>query len=287
MIETEIVKRLEPTKETIREIALKSGNQCAFPGCDHIMMTKDGKLIGQVCHIEAAEPNGQRFNPNMTNEQRRQPSNLMLMCYPHHVITNDVDEYPTPRLWKIKDDHESRFTGPSPVIGTLVRDWTRLSDPTYAHNLRRLNRVCNWNLSSEELETECNALTVFIRILRNVPVETRQFLRVLVERISLMQKTGVVKKKSDALAIRCSDLQNAFQLSGEQVVQYGIALEDYELGDLSYEYFLSSGRELPAITIFNYGDSKFFLMEAVKFCEQEKMALATLIEDLDFSVLDE
>ncbi len=29
----EKAKKLEPTKDVIRELSLRSGNQCAFPGC--------------------------------------------------------------------------------------------------------------------------------------------------------------------------------------------------------------------------------------------------------------
>lgn len=49
-------KRLVPTKDVLRELYLKSGNQCAFPYCVRPMMNSDGEFVGQICHIEAAEP---------------------------------------------------------------------------------------------------------------------------------------------------------------------------------------------------------------------------------------
>jgi hypothetical protein len=39
----------------MREVSLKSGNLCAFPGCDALIITEDSLFIGQPCHIEAAE----------------------------------------------------------------------------------------------------------------------------------------------------------------------------------------------------------------------------------------
>jgi hypothetical protein len=39
-----------------------------------------GVFIGQLCHIEAAEEGGQRFNERMTNEERRAFENLLLLC---------------------------------------------------------------------------------------------------------------------------------------------------------------------------------------------------------------
>lgn len=73
----EKAKRLKPTVEVLRELYLKSGNQCAFPGCYYAMVDDNGNFIGQICHIEAAEAGGERFNPNMTNEERRSFDNLI------------------------------------------------------------------------------------------------------------------------------------------------------------------------------------------------------------------
>ena len=52
------------------------------------MMNTEGVFIGQVCHIEAADEGGERFNPSMTPKERRQLSNLLLMCYPHQLAMN-------------------------------------------------------------------------------------------------------------------------------------------------------------------------------------------------------
>lgn len=73
------------------------------------MFNADGDFVGQICHIEAAEPGGERFNILQTNEQRRHVSNLVLMCYDHHVHTNDVGKYTVDVLKRIKRDHEKIF----------------------------------------------------------------------------------------------------------------------------------------------------------------------------------
>ena len=103
-------KRLAPRPEILREFFLKSGNLCAFPNCTALMMNEQGVFIGQLCHIEAAEEGGPRFNPDMTNEDRRAASNLMLMCYEHHKVTDDVKKYPVKKLGKMKREHERRFS---------------------------------------------------------------------------------------------------------------------------------------------------------------------------------
>lgn len=65
--------------------------------------------MGQVCHIEAALPGGERYNPGQTDEERRGYDNLFLLCYPHHIETNDVVVYTTEKLKRIKWEHEARF----------------------------------------------------------------------------------------------------------------------------------------------------------------------------------
>jgi hypothetical protein len=117
---SETPKRLKPTFETFRELFLKSGNLCAFPGCTALMMNEDGLFIGQLCHIEAAEPGGERFNPSMTNEERRSAPNLLLMCYPHHRETNDVTRYTVADLKGMKGNHERRFSRPDRAMRERV-----------------------------------------------------------------------------------------------------------------------------------------------------------------------
>ena len=121
----EIPKRLSPRLDTIRELCLKCGNLCAYPGCTELMMTDDGVLIGQLCHIEAAEPGGERFNPNMTNEERRSAANLMFMCYRHHTETNDVNRFTVVDLTRMKSDHEYKFSRPDRGMREVVAKMSR------------------------------------------------------------------------------------------------------------------------------------------------------------------
>src|SRR5436309_1220953 len=159
----EIPKRLAPTRETLRELYLKSGNRCAFPACKKALFNAKGFFVGQIYHIKAAEPGGARFNKNQTNEQRRHASNLMLMCYDHHVETDDVSKYPVQRMNRIKEEHEKMF---SDIVGSMllsITDHTTLTEPAFAKNLKKLNDVLQWDNSTEELAeavTDLKAMTV-------------------------------------------------------------------------------------------------------------------------------
>lgn len=103
--------RLFPTIQVLRALFAKSGNTCAFPACSHPLVDENNLFIAQVCHIEAAEPGGERYNPSQTDEERRSYSNLVLLCYRHHVVTNDTRAYTGERLRQIKAAHEARFSG--------------------------------------------------------------------------------------------------------------------------------------------------------------------------------
>ncbi|WP_145860819.1 tetratricopeptide repeat protein [Pedobacter suwonensis] len=104
----ETVKRLAPSKETLKFLFSLCGNECAFPGCQHPVYSVKNKLIAQVCHIESAAEGGERFNPDSSNEERRGFNNLLVLCYEHHIETDDVAEYPTDRMRQIKSEHENR-----------------------------------------------------------------------------------------------------------------------------------------------------------------------------------
>lgn len=99
--------RLAIKKTVLRDLAIKSKNQCAFPGCDHPLMDENNVFLGEICHVEAAEEGGERYNSNQNDEQRRSFENLIMFCHAHHKVTDNVEEFPVERLKKIKSDHEA------------------------------------------------------------------------------------------------------------------------------------------------------------------------------------
>lgn len=100
--------RLQIKETTIKRLFALSGNLCAFPSCNQSMV-ENSMVIGQICHIQAAEPGGERYNPNQTDEERRSFENLILLCPTHHKITNDVTAYPPEALQDMKAKHEANF----------------------------------------------------------------------------------------------------------------------------------------------------------------------------------
>ncbi|HMK06442.1 MAG TPA: hypothetical protein VK476_02865, partial [Flavobacterium sp.] len=111
--------RLAPTKDVVRRLFAYSGNICAFPDCPERLIDADGDFVGQICHIEGAEPGGERYNDSMDDEQRRAYENLLLLCYKHHVKTDDFILYPVDVLKRMKETHEELFKS---VQYTLPKD---------------------------------------------------------------------------------------------------------------------------------------------------------------------
>lgn len=99
--------RKAPKLEVIKKLCILSKNQCAFPGCDHTILNQEGEYIAQLCHIEAAEKGGERYNEQQTDEERRAESNLLFLCHAHHKETDDVDKYSVEVLKKMKRMHEA------------------------------------------------------------------------------------------------------------------------------------------------------------------------------------
>lgn len=111
MAKKQIDKARQYKPSTIRRLDTLSGNQCAEPSCERPCIAKDGKsIISKICHIEAASPEGARYNPNMSDDERRHFDNLILLCDECHTIIDNKEneaEYPVPLLKKWKKDHEA------------------------------------------------------------------------------------------------------------------------------------------------------------------------------------
>ena len=95
--------------DTIKALIARTGNQCAFPNCEHPIFDDNNLFVAQLCHIEAVSPDGPRYNRNNSIETVNAYHNLIFLCYRHHKVTDDTVIYTTEVLRKIKENHEIRF----------------------------------------------------------------------------------------------------------------------------------------------------------------------------------
>ena len=94
---------------TIKRLFALSGNQCAFPSCQARLVNTKNAVDSNISHIEAAGVGGERYNPLMSDEERADYENLILLCRQHHDETNDVQKYTVDVLKEMKRNHESAY----------------------------------------------------------------------------------------------------------------------------------------------------------------------------------
>lgn len=177
----EVPKRLTPTQPVTRMLYLKSGNRCAYPGCEQPLMRPDGNLVGEIVHIKAALPDGARFDDSMSNEQRRDATNLMLMCANHHtVIDADETTWTVGTLKDLKDRHEAVYTGAIDMLRRQVGDITEGTGWTLPSDLSRILNVADYN--PQEMSANIAEVDKFARRLAAVPVGARSVLALIVGR---------------------------------------------------------------------------------------------------------
>lgn len=138
------MSRLPPKPSTIKRLFALSGNICAFPDCYQEMINNDGIVIGEVCHIEAAEEGGERYNVNQNDEERRDFNNLILLCSNHHKETNNTEKFKTWTLKKMKKEHEKDYLGSKDKISSeqIKQVLTKIQNRSY-NNLDERGQINN------------------------------------------------------------------------------------------------------------------------------------------------
>lgn len=128
------------TEQTLKKLFALSGNQCAFPTCVAVLVNEKNALNSNICHIEAANSGGERFNINQSDTERADYNNLIILCPQHHSETNDVSKYTVEVLKEMKKNHEIKF------LHTRIR-----SNPSMLINA--ISALSSFELTSEN-ETE-------------------------------------------------------------------------------------------------------------------------------------
>lgn len=195
-----MARRIAPDFPTTRALLVHPGNQCAFSGCERPLTNYKGQRVGEICHIEAASPGGERFNAAMSDRDRGQAENLLLLCREHHVETNDVVEFPVARMREIKAEHEKQFSGPPSVseevleravqdiIAASIEDLTDRVVLRMPQTLEAFSTTMEYHETSEERLVSLKAIEPRLQALRHIPVDTRAMFAILVDRVDVDEK---------------------------------------------------------------------------------------------------
>lgn len=134
-VEKRTTRRRKPGRPKIppniqRSLWVAAGGRCSFPGCnikvDIDPLTLTPVNHSNIAHIVGASEDGPRGRFALSQPERHQISNLMLLCTKCHKVVDDKgneDRFPVALLRKHKEDHESRIeylTGLSASMNTAV-----------------------------------------------------------------------------------------------------------------------------------------------------------------------
>jgi hypothetical protein len=136
------------TQATIKKLFASSGNQCAFPDCTQNIVDKEGNMIGEICHIEAAEQGGLRYNPAQTGEEKAHYNNLILLCGNHHTVIDNKDninKYTVDALKEMKENHENNYMYepykvPQTIIEKILNTTQQKTEYNYSQNVTTTNQ---------------------------------------------------------------------------------------------------------------------------------------------------
>ena len=121
-------------KSTKEKLAHRAGYRCSKPDCG--VTTRgaasdgDGTInVGYAAHITAASPDGPRFDPTLTNDQRKRHSNGIWLCGTHaKLVDSDKSHFTVEELlsWKKRAEDRSFLevvsSKPSPAGAILADD---------------------------------------------------------------------------------------------------------------------------------------------------------------------
>lgn len=99
-------------KDNVRRLLYaNSANICAMYGCNNTLVQDNSASINEICHIEAVNESGARYNNNLTDEYVNSYENLVLLCPTcHSIIDNKLNEggYTVAYLKQMKQFHEQQ-----------------------------------------------------------------------------------------------------------------------------------------------------------------------------------
>lgn len=278
-------KRLTPTPEVLRQLYVLSGNQCAMPGCDHLMIDGNGVVVGHICHIQAAMPDGARFNPKMDNEQRREVGNLLLMCGGHHKQIDSrayEAEYTLAKVTKIKTDHEAKLKG----VGASLRKafqkaYTDVTDslaPTTPRTFVRIEAALpDLRLRPDEELKRRKDFANFVDSMSVVPPDDREFILAIIRR-------AIKLGNRDAITVHVDDVESVLGLSSDQLKKKGDSLERYKVGDID---LYATDRDTDEYHVRIKDPSGYLTWYDIDaFCKKEGLKLEDLVLHLGFGALD-
>lgn len=276
-------KRLPPKPETLRKLYIFSGNMCAMPDCKNVLIDKDGTWLGEVAHIYAASNGGPRANTSLSQEERRDAENLILLCRNcHRKIDDKVDQYPAEILIEIKERHEGPYRKglEQAELKDCMDEYTpKLPDSLGALDIMR---------SDEEYEDVRESLENVTDRLAIVPLSTRDFLVKCLRRSSRSKYSH----RREELIVNAEEIRQAISIEGRQISRKTIAEHVKILQKYGFACFEVIDDQETGYIIFSDDASVLYTAHRIAKNEQTERSdgflstLETILVRLDFSLFE-
>jgi hypothetical protein len=177
----------EYTRSTIFSLATLGEGKCYWPNppCNiPVTVVINGEPVTnlQIAHIRAANPNGPRFDPRMSDGERRSWKNLILLCTPHHSIIDKLkpNDYPIEVLEKWKSDRETGGLARLKGLSDLTED--RLQE-MLAHSMKEAHKEIR-NILAEHKPIDPDAAMLLSQAARHLNMETAEMLYMASSRLA-------------------------------------------------------------------------------------------------------
>lgn len=277
------MSRLNPKSTTLRTLFLRSGNQCAFPDCNVELINSYNQYVGNVCHIEAAEKGGERYNPSQSDEDRRAYSNLILLCANHHKITNDVNMYTAQKLHSMKSTHENKVYGKNISENKFAAfvNSTHGETINLPQNLNNIQSSVLEYFQDYELPALVQHAQIYFSHFSGVPEATRTFYaQILLISESTDHCTIIdIRKTPQYLNVNEQDLHVHYS-----ILQNAGLLSEQMIDDDSYPV-----RVYRVFTTFDRDDMQAWLLQSIRnyyLQNQRETEFVELVTDLNFNLMD-
>lgn len=119
--------RKKLTKEQITLLLPVTHNLCAMhkidPTCHNYPLIRENHFFGEFAHISAAEPGGERYDDTLSDPQRNDIANIIVLCPNHHTIIDKKDNgYSIDDLLELKSSHEQHSDAPEVHVTDALID---------------------------------------------------------------------------------------------------------------------------------------------------------------------
>ena len=277
--------RKPPSRKTLRELYLLSGNQCANPNCATVLINANGTLVAEVCHIKAESPGGPRFDKKLSDDQRRLPKNLILLCSTCHTLVDaEPETYTVRRLTKWKKDREDQFSAVGDTLQQrYVEEVTDEAERTNLDAPRTLAAYVKFlddrNFPHEIDKDTPSEVRAYAARLRHLSGDDRELVRAIIEKAIALAGP---REGAHGVSVHPDDLKTlsigARRLSDYRIKKIGNTLERNDLGGLDYD-------EEPELHI-NVPNEDIIWSDLKVFLEENGYTLRELICGQNFGVLD-